>query len=88
LPLGNIGTPSLPVGGALAVRFEALLLFAEVLLILNENHGGCVGWSSFRGKLLLSSQRVLQDASGVEWQGRAGYAGAGAGAGAGQQAMQ
>jgi len=42
LPLGDIGSPSLPVSGAIAVLFEALLLFAEVLLILNENHRVCV----------------------------------------------
>jgi hypothetical protein len=42
LPLGNVRAPSLPVSGALAVLLEALLLLAEVLLILNENHGGYV----------------------------------------------
>ena len=41
LSLGNVGTPSLPVGGAFAVLLETLLLFAEVFLILNENHRDC-----------------------------------------------
>jgi hypothetical protein len=65
LPLGYIGSPSLPVSSALAVGAEALLLLAEVLLVLNEDHGGCVGRKSVGEKLCTKNGRVaLQGASG------------------------
>jgi hypothetical protein len=67
LPLGYVGTPSLPVSSALAVGSETLFLLAEVLLVLNEDHGGRVGGRRVRGKLRRkNSNEVLQGAnSGV-----------------------
>jgi hypothetical protein len=41
LSLCDIGTPSLPIGGAFTVLFQALFLLTEVFLILNENHCDC-----------------------------------------------
>lgn len=51
LAFGNIGPPSLPVSGAFAVLLEALFLFAEVFLILNENHGDYVSRCGVGGVL-------------------------------------
>ena len=68
LSLGNIGTPSLPVGGALAVLLEALFLFAEVFLILNENHCDCRSRCKWASESLLGRKSGGVDGarSGVE----------------------
>ena len=53
LPLGNVWSPSLPVGFAIAVLLEALFLLAEVFLILNENHAVCTSRLKLRRGLLM-----------------------------------
>jgi hypothetical protein len=68
LPFGYIRTPSLPVGRALAVGLEALLFFAEVLLVLNEDHGGCGGcggWRCMGRKLVMGTREAYN--GGVGW---------------------
>jgi hypothetical protein len=40
LPLGKIGSPFLPIGGAFAILLKTFFLLAEILLVLNEDHGG------------------------------------------------
>jgi hypothetical protein len=38
LPLGNIGTPFLPVADSIAIFFEPLLLCGEVLVVVDDDH--------------------------------------------------
>lgn len=40
LPLGHVGTPSLPVAGTLSIFLEALLLLGEILVLVDQHHGG------------------------------------------------
>jgi hypothetical protein len=40
LPLGNIGTPFLPVFRPFAIFLETLLLFGQVLVIFDLDHCG------------------------------------------------
>ena len=54
LPLGKIGSPFLPVSGAFTILLKAFFLLAEILLVLNEDHGG-------------SSTRASNDGLGA-WQ--------------------
>jgi hypothetical protein len=38
LPLGNIGTPFLPVADSIAIFFKPLLLGGEVLVVVDDDH--------------------------------------------------
>lgn len=42
MSLSDVGTPLLPVLCSFAVFFQTLLFLAEVLGIVDENHGGAV----------------------------------------------
>lgn len=43
LSLGHIGTPSLPVFGAITILLQTLLLLGEELVLVDQHHGGAGG---------------------------------------------
>lgn len=43
LSLGHVGPPSLPVAAALAVLLQTLFLLGEVLVLVDQHHGGTRG---------------------------------------------
>lgn len=61
LPLGNIGTPFLPVLLAFSIVLQPLLLFREVLGVLNQDHGVVLGVSKPWERVTFS-RRVWWDA--------------------------
>jgi hypothetical protein len=70
LPLCNIGTPFLPVLGALTILLQTLLLFGEVVEILNANHLDSAEYSA-ETEVTLSMEKELEGRirdNNVDWR--------------------